>query len=134
MDRAARLDLAVRARLASIRANQVRERTALLDRQYVSVARAIEEYVEQHGRGADPFDDFDTFIGLIVRHGGTDLGWVDVLTATEQYVQRAAATTEAADAARALEEAVGDHRGTVLAWVGCTRRQFDSALESRLNA
>ena len=133
MDRAARLDLAVRSRLASIRADRVRERTGILDRQYVSVARAIEDYVERHGRHADPFDDFDTFIGLIVGHGGTDLGREDVLTATEQYVQRAAAASESAEATRALEEAMGDHRGAVLRWVGCTRKQFDSALESRRN-
>ena len=134
MDRAERLDLAVRARLASIEADRVRERTASLDRQYMPVARAIEEYVEQHGRRADPFDDFDTFIGLIVRHGGTDLGREDVLTATEMYVRRAAAESEAAEATRTLEEATGDHRGTALKWVGCTRKQFDSALESRLNS
>jgi hypothetical protein len=133
MDRAARLDLAVRTRLALIEADRTRERTASLDRQYVPVARAIEEYVERHGRHADPFDDFDTFIGLIVRHGGTNLGREDVLTATEQYVQRAAAASESAEATRALEAAMGDHRGTVLTWVGCTRTQFDVALESRLN-
>jgi hypothetical protein len=133
MDRAERLDLAVRARLASIKADRVRERTALLDRQYAPVARAIEDYVERHGRDADPFDDFDTFIGLIVGHGGVDLGREDVLTATEMYVRRAAAESEATEATRALEEAMGDHRGTVLKWAGCTRKQFHSALQSRLN-
>jgi hypothetical protein len=46
-------------------------------------------------------------------------------------VRRAAAASEAA---RALEEAMGDHRGTVLGWVGCSRKQFDAALASRLNA
>jgi hypothetical protein len=134
MDRAARLDLAVRARLASIRADRMLERTSLLDRQYISVTRAIEEYVELYGRDADPFDDFDTFVGLILRHGGIDLGREDVLTATEMYVQRAAATSESIGAARELEAAMGDHRGTILRWVGCTRKQFDAALESRLNA
>jgi hypothetical protein len=112
----------------------MRERTAILDRQYVPVARAIEEYVGRHGRDADPFDDFDAFIGMIVRHGGIDLGREDVLTATEMYVRRAAAESEAADATRSLEEAMGDHRGTVLKWAGCTRKQFDAALASRLNA
>jgi hypothetical protein len=133
MDRAARLDLAVRARLASIRADQVRERTALLDRQYISVARAIEEYIERHGRHADPFDDFDTFIELIVQHGGIDLGREDVLSATEMYTRRAAAASEAAGAKRELEAAMGDHGRTILRWVRCTRKQLDSALESRLN-
>jgi hypothetical protein len=52
LDRAERLDLAVRARLDSIRADWVRERTAILDRQYAPVARAIQDYVERHGRDA----------------------------------------------------------------------------------
>jgi hypothetical protein len=133
MDRAERLDLAVRARLAAIRADQVRERTASLDRQYVPVVKAIEDYMGRHGNDADPFDDFDVFLGLIVRHGGGNLGREDVLTGTELYVQRAAAASEAADATHALAEAKGDHRGSVLRWVGCTRKQFSSALESRLS-
>jgi hypothetical protein len=133
MDRAARLDLAVRARLALIEADRTRERTAPLDRQYVPVVRAIEEYVGRHGRDADPFDDFDAFVGLLVRHGGTDLGREDVLTATEMYVRRAAAASEATDAARALDEAMGAHRGTVLTWVGCSWKTFDAALASRHN-
>jgi hypothetical protein len=50
------------------------------------------------------------------------------------YMQRAAATSESVGAARELEAAMGDHRGTILRWVGCTRKQFDAALESRLNS
>jgi hypothetical protein len=84
-------------------------------------------------QGRRSFDDFDTFVGLIVQHGGTDLGREDVLTATEQYMQRAAASDAAAEATRALAAAMGGYRGTVLKWAGCTRKQFDSALQSRLN-
>jgi hypothetical protein len=131
MDKSERLDLAVRARLASLRADQVRERTRLLDRQYASVSRAIEAYVEQYGTAADPSDDFDAFLGLIIQHGGVELGREDVLTGMELYVERAAAASEAEAATHALDEAMGDHRGTVLKWVGCTRKQFDAALESR---
>jgi hypothetical protein len=128
MDKAERLDLAVRARLASIRADQVRERTELLERQYAPVSRAIEAYVEQYGRDADLFDDFDVFVGLVIQHGGGNLGREDVLTGMEMYVERAAAASEAADAVHRLHEAMGDHQGSVLKWVGCTRKQFVSRL------
>jgi len=134
MDKSERLDLAVRARLASIRADQVRERTRVLERQYASVARAIEAYVEQYGTAADPFDDFDAFLGLIIQHGGVNLGREDVLKGMALYVERAAAASEAEAATRALHEAMGGRQGTVLKWVGCTRKQFDSALESRLDS
>jgi hypothetical protein len=134
MDKAERLDLAVRTRLASIRADQVRERTEMLERHYAPVSRAIKAYVELYGRDADPFDDFDVFLGLIIQHGGVDLGREDVLTGMEMYVERAAADSEAARATHELHEAMGDHQGSVLRWVGCTRTQFVSALESRLNS
>lgn len=133
MEKAERLDLAVRARLASIRADEVRARTALLERQYAPVARAIEAYVGLYGRDADPSDDFDGFVGLVVQHGGVYLGREDVLTAMEMYVERTAATRAAADTTRELREAMGDHQGTVLRWVGCTRKQFESALASSPN-
>ena len=133
MDKSERLELAVRARLASIRADRARERTAVLERQYAPVSRAIEAYVEQYGKAADPSDDFDAFLGLIIQHGGVNLGREDVLTGMELYVERAAAASEAAAATRALNEAMGDHQGTVLKWVGCTQEEFNAALESGLN-
>lgn len=134
MNKSERLELAVQARLASIKADQVRDRTDVLDRQYAPVARAIEAYVGLYGRDADPADDFDGFVGLVVQHGGVYLGREDVLTAMEMYVERVAAARAAADTTRELREAMGDHRGTMLDWVGCTKKQFTSTLESRLNA
>jgi hypothetical protein len=133
MDKAERLDLAIRVRLASIRSDQVRERTGLLEREYAPVSRAIEAYVKQYGEQSDPFDDFDVFLGLLIEHQGANLGREDVLTGMEMYVERAAAASEAAAAVHTLHEAMGDHQGSVLKWVGCTRKQFVSALESRLN-
>jgi hypothetical protein len=134
MDKAERLDLAVRARLASIRADQVRERTELLERQYAPVSRAIEAYVKQYGRDADPFDDFDVFVGLVIQHGGGNLGREDMLTGTEMYVEREAAASEAARATHELHEAMGDHQGSILKWVGCTRKELVSAVEAKLTA
>jgi hypothetical protein len=132
MDKAQRLDLAAQARLASLRAGRVRERTASLERQYALVSKAIEAYVERYGKEADPSDDFDAFLELIIQHGGVNLGREEVLTGMEMYVARAAASSDAAAALRALHGAMGAYRGTVLKWVGCTRKQFDAALESRL--
>ena len=66
MDDIERLDLAVRAQLAAITADHVHDRTARLDRQYAPVARAIEEYVKLYGRDADPTDEFDDFLGLVI--------------------------------------------------------------------
>src|SRR3954447_21513504 len=106
MDKAERLEIAVRARLASIRADQVRERTGLLERQYAPVLRAIEAYVKQYGRDADPFDDFGVFVGLVIRHGGGNLGREDILTGTEMYVERAAAASDATRATHELHEAM----------------------------
>ena len=131
MDHAERLDLAVRAQLAAIRADQARDRTALLERHYAPVSRAIEAYVELYGREADPADDFDVFLGLVIEKGGVDLGREDLLTGMEMYVERAAASDAAADAMHALQEALGDHQGTVREWVGCTEAEFVAALEAK---
>jgi hypothetical protein len=133
MDKAERLELAVRAQLAAIRADQARERTAVLERHYAPVARAIEAYVAVYGREADPADDFDVFLGLVIEKGGVDLGREDLLTGMEMYVERAAASDAAADAMRELQEAMGDHQGTVRAWVGCTEAEFVAAVGARLD-
>jgi hypothetical protein len=132
MDNTERLDLAVQAQLAAVVADRVRDRTASVEQQYAPVARAIEDYVKLYGRDADPFDEFDIFLGLVIQHGGVDLGREDLLTGMEMYVQRAAASDAASDAMHELQEAMGDHQGTVLEWVGCTREAFGSALESKL--
>lgn len=134
MDKSERLDLAVRARLASIRADRVHERTGLLERRYAPIAGAIEAYVEQYGKAADPSDDFDAFLESIIRHRGANLSREDVLTGMEMYAERAAAASGAAAAVRELQEAMGNDKRSVLKWAGCTRKQFVSALESRLNA
>jgi len=133
MDNAERLDLAVRARLAAIRADQARDRTALLERQYAPVSRAIEAYVKLYGREADPADDFDVFLGLVIENGGVDLGKEDLLTGMEMYMERAAASDAAADAMHELQEAMGDHQGTVREWVGCTEAEFIAAVGARLD-
>jgi len=134
MDKAERLDLAVRVQLAAIRADEVRTRTALLERQYAPIARAIEAYLGLYGRDADPADDFEVFVGLVVQNGGANLGREDVLAAMEMYAERAAASRAAADVMQELHTAMGDHRGTVAKWVGCTRQQFTSAVAARLDA
>ena len=134
MDKAERLDLAVRVQLAAIRADEVRTRTALLERQYAPVAKAIEGYVGLYGRDADPADDFDVFVGLVVQNGGANHGREDVLAAMEMYAERAAASHAAADVMQELHTAMGDHRGTVAKWVGCTRKQLTSAVTARLDA
>jgi hypothetical protein len=133
MDNAERLNLAVRAQLAAIRADQARDRTALLERHYAPIAKAIEAYVEMYGREADPADDFDVFLGLVIEKGGVYLGREDLLTGMEMYMERTAASDAAADAMHELQEAMGDHRGTVREWVGCTEAAFVAAVGAGLD-
>lgn len=132
MDKSERLNLAVEAQLASIRAGQVRERTAILERHYGPIARAINAYLDLYGREADPADHLDVFLGLVIEQGGVDLGREDLLTAMEMYAQRAAADSAAAQSMHRLREAMGEHQGPVLTWVSCTKRHFNAALAERL--
>jgi len=133
MDKAERLALAVKAQVASIRADQARERSALLERRYAPVTKAFEAYEQLYGGGTDPADHFDVLLSLIVQYGGGELGREELLEGMSMHEEQGAASRGAADAMRELAEAMGGHRGTVLEWVGCTREEFVSVLESRLN-
>src|SRR6266511_3409824 len=134
MEKSERLALAVRAQVASIRANQARERSALLERRFEPVDKAIEAYEKLYGEDADPTEHMDVLLSLIVQHGGGDLGEEDLLEGMTMNQERADAAGAAAEAMLELNEAMGDRQGTVLEWVGCTSEEFTTALEAALSA
>src|SRR5215212_6508758 len=109
MDKSERLDLAVRAHLASVRADQAEERSALLDRKFAPVIKAIDQYMNLYGEDVGPADHFDVLMGLIAQNGGGGLSKEDVLTGMQSHEERGAANREAADALHEFNAAMGDH-------------------------
>jgi hypothetical protein len=134
MDRPARLALAVKAQVASIRADQAQERSALLERKYAPIDNAIDAYTKLYGEEADLADHFDVLMRLTDDNGGAVLRPEDLLTGVEMHEERALASHAAAEGMRELHEAMmGDHTGTVLEWVSCSGEEYEAAVEAALN-
>jgi len=130
--------LVIGANVAMIRADQAKERAALLDRQTHPAMDALERYTKLHGRepDMDAPGDAAAFGGLIAAAGGA------AITA-EKIEAAAAAAEESAQADQASMAALGavsaamDASGaakyiTAQEWVGVDTETFEAALARAL--
>ena len=129
-----KLALFVKAQVAAIRAEQARERSALLERKAAPVTKAIDQYENLYGEDADPSEHFDMLMRLIIQNGGGDLSREDLIEGMRMYEQRGAAELEAARAMHALNDAMGAFSGTTLEWVGADRATVERAVQEALKA
>ena len=131
----ARLALAVRAQVASIRADQAAERAALLRKQMAPFDEAAGRFERLYGHEPDLQDAADAARMLPLLTGTADVSQETVLAAVEaggvasERAGVAAAAMQALRAARTAEQ--GD---TVLEWIGVDGATYERALQEALTA
>ncbi len=132
MNQENRLALAVRAQVAMIRADQAKERAALLERQTRPLTQALEQFMKLHQREPDPEKDAEAIRALVIEFGGGNLN-TDVLgAAAEAASETARCEHEAAEAMGVVAAEL--HPGeTVSDWAGVDKETFRKAVEAALN-
>jgi hypothetical protein len=127
-----RLAVAVRAEVASVRAEQAQRRHARLKERAAPVYRAMGALRRRYGDGHNVAEHIDEFRALVSQYGsvGDLLELVRLLAGMSGAV--AAHDAEAAAAWDALVEAM-DPRLTVLEWVGCSDEEYERAVLAALD-
>lgn len=130
-----RLALVVAAQVATIRADEARERNGALIDGPGSIGHAFATFEARHGHPYDSKNrrDHRLFVALLDETGAAKLTYDDVRRekiATEECRALDGAAVEAMDAMTAAWKP-GDGR-TVLEWIGCTSEQLRAAVEHDL--
>jgi len=133
-----RLALVIVAHVAMIRADQAKERAALLDRQTHPAMDALERYAKLHGRepDMDAPGDAAAFGGLIAAAGGASISPEMVEAVSAAAEESAQAGLAAANAHRAVSAAMrasgaAEHI-TTQEWLGVDTETLDRALDAAL--
>ena len=135
LTQADRLALVVRAEVTRRRADQAKERAALIDRQTRPLMDALERFVKLYGREPDMDAPGDSAAigGLIAAVGGASISTEMIEAAAEAADESAEAAHQAALAIRALRAAWDGNGGrTPREWVGVDIETFERAIECAL--
>ena len=128
-----RLALAVKAQVAAIRADQARERGALIRRRVEPVHEAHARFVKLYGRepDLDAPGDKATMGALFEATGAGGVTGAQLEAAARSSGEVGQADLEAAGAMKALAEALSEG-ATVLEWLGVDEDTFSRTVEQAL--
>jgi len=130
-DTAKRLALVARAQCAAFRADQARDRVALLTRRGDAFGEAVRRFEALYARdwGGDP-GDMALLRPILKATGGSVLRAEDLQASADAHGDVGRLQFEAAEATRAVTEAWrGEEGGTVREWLGVDEETFERAVE-----